>query len=49
MSQKNMLDILGYNYQSSKWYEKSYMLYLIKMYNEKIPKKIKKIKTKVLY
>ena len=36
MKQKNMLNYLGYNYQSSEWYEKSYSLF-----NKKY-KKIKK-------
>ena len=41
MKQKNMQILLGYNYQSSKWYEKSYSVF-----NKKYEKKKKKIKKK---
>ena len=43
MRQKNMLALLGYNYQSSEWYERSYKI-LNKNYKKKNLKKILKNK-----
>ena len=40
-------NLLGYNYQSSEWYKKSYKVFN-KDYKEKIPKKIKKNKKGVI-
>ncbi len=44
---KKYANILGYNYQSSKWYKKSYKVFN-KDYREKVPKKIDKNKKGVI-
>ena len=45
MRQKKYANILGYNYQSSEWYEKSYIIFN-KKYEENKIMKIKKEKEK---
>ena len=44
MKQKNMQNLLGYNYQSSEWYEKSYSVFNKKYEKKKKNKKKKKKK-----
>ena len=39
---KKYANLLGYNYQSSKWYEKSYIIFNKQYYNDKIEKIAKK-------